>query len=120
MARLYAQLCTLVFLVVGVGGLFLNDASHVSGGQAWGNLGGVQLHMTYGRDVLDLILLVAFGFVGFFADRRTGRIVVGAVGVFLVLLAILGFFVGDTDAGSRSVATLHFPVAINIFDLVVG
>ena len=120
MARFYAQLCTLVFLVVGIGGLFLGDASHVSAGQAQGNVDGVQLHMTYGRDVLDLVLLVVFGYVGFVADRRLGRILTGALGIILLALAVLGFVVGDTDAGTRSVATLHFPVAIDIFDLVVG
>lgn len=120
MARFYAQFCTLVFLIVGIGGLFLGDASHVSGGQAQGNVDGVQLHMTYGRDILDLVLLVVFGYVGFVAVRRVGRILTGVAGVLLVALAIIGFILGDTDTGTRSVATLHFPVAINIFDLVVG
>jgi cell division protein FtsW (lipid II flippase) len=120
MARLFAQLCTLVFLVVGVGGLFLGDASHVVNGQAQGNVGDVQLHLTYVRDVLDLILLVVFIFVGFVADRRTGRLVAGAAGIVLLALAIIGFFVGDNDAGAKSFAGMHFPTFINIFDLVVG
>ena len=38
----------------------------------------------------------------------------------LVGLAALGFAIGDTAAGTRSLASLHFPLAINVFDLVVG
>ena len=120
MARFYAQICTVAFLVVGIGGFLVGDASHVVHGQAQGNVDGMEVHLTYARDVLDLVLLAAFAYVGFVAARHLGRIVTGAAGVVLFGLAILGFVIGDTPAGTRSLADLHFTVALNIFDLVVG
>jgi hypothetical protein len=120
MARLYAQLFTLVFLVVGVVGLFLGDSSHVSDGQAGGNLGSVTLHLTWFRDAVDLGFAAVFAWVGFVAGRRQGRIAVGVAGVLLLALAIAGFVIGDDDLASRGHADLNFPVAINVFDLVAG
>ena len=120
MARFYAQICTFVFLIVTVGGFFLGNASHVATGQAQGNVQGVVLHMTYARDVVDLVLLAAFAAVGFMLGRAPGRLVAGAAGVVLLALAILGFFIGDSLSGSRSFAGLHFTLAVNIFDLVAG
>jgi hypothetical protein len=76
--------------------------------------------MTYALDVLDLVLLAAFAAVGFVLGRRLGRIVTGAAGIVLLALAVLGLIMGDTLSGSRSFAGLHFTLAINIFDLVVG
>ena len=78
MARFYAQICTVAFLIVGVGGFFVGNAVQVAHGQAQGNVDGMQLHLTYVRDVLDLILLAAFVYVGFIASRRMGRIVTGS------------------------------------------
>ncbi len=120
MARFYAQICTVVFLVVTIGGFFVGNAVQVAHGQAVGNVDGMQLHLTYARDVVDLILLAAFAYVGFLASRRIGRIVTGAAGVVLLILAVVGFLVLDTNRGSRSILDLHFTLAINIFDLVVG
>jgi hypothetical protein len=121
MARFYAQLCALVFLLVAAVGWFLGDASHVdTAGQAQGNLGGVALHMTYVRDALDTALLVIFVWVGFVASRHAGRLAMFAVGGLLLILGIAGFVIGDTDAGTRSVAGLHFTTAMNIFDTAVG
>ncbi|MGD0833465.1 MAG: hypothetical protein ABSA40_03435 [Candidatus Dormibacteria bacterium] len=120
MARFYAQICTLVFLIVTVGGFFLGNATHVATGQAQGNVEGVVLHMTYARDVLDLVLLAAFAAVGFVLGRRLGRIVTAVAGAVLLALAILGLVMGDTLSGARSFAGLHFTLAVNIFDLVVG
>lgn len=120
MARFYAQVCSVAFLIVGIGGWFVGDAGRVIAHQAQGNVDGMELHLTHARDVLDVILLIAFILVGFVLGRRAGRIVMGVVGVILVGLAALGFAIGDTVAGTRSVADLHFPLAINIFDLVVG
>ena len=120
MARLYAQLFTLVFLVVGVVGLFLGDASHVSAGQAGGNLGSVTLHLTWFRDAVDLGFAALFAWVGFVASRHTGRIAVGVAGVLLLVLAIAGFIIGDDDLATKGAADLHFPLAINVFDLVAG
>ena len=120
MARLYAQVFTLVFLVVGVIGLFLGDASHVSGGQAGGNLGSVTLHLTWFRDAIDLGFAVVFAWVGFVAPRHAGRIAVGVAGVILLVLAIAGFIIGDDDVASKGAADLHFPVIINVFDVIAG
>ena len=120
MARFYAQICTVVFLVVTIGGFFVGNAVQVAHGQAVGNVDGMQLHLTYARDVVDLILLAAFAYVGFLASRRIGRIVTGAAGLVLLILAVVGFLVLDTNRGSRSILDLHFTLAFNIFDLVVG
>ena len=120
MARSYAPLAAVVFAVIGVGGFLTGDASHVVNGQASGNFDGVALHLTYARDVIDLLLAGVFAYAGFVAgDTEATRTVLGAGG-FLLLLAVVGFIVGDTDAGSRSIASLHFPVAINIVDLIAG
>jgi hypothetical protein len=119
-ARLYAQLFSLVFLAVGVGGWFLGTASTVHSGDAQGNLGNVTLHMTWVRDVLDVVLLAVFVYVGFVADRRTGRLLVGAAGVVLVAIAIAGFAVGDDRAATKGFAGMHFPLAVNVFDAVLG
>jgi len=120
MARFYAQICTVVFLVVTIGGFFVGNAVQVAHGQAVGNVDGMQLHLTYARDVVDLILLAAFAYVGFLASRRIGRIVTGAAGLVLLILAVVGFLVLDTNRGSRSILDLHFTLAINVFDVVVG
>jgi len=122
MARFYSQICTAVFLVVVIGGFLVGNATHVTlpHGEAQGNVDGMQLHLTYARDVVDLILLAAFAYVGFLASRRIGRIVTGAAGLVLLILAVVGFLVLDTNRGSRSILDLHFTLAINIFDLVVG
>ncbi|MGO8685671.1 MAG: hypothetical protein ACLQT7_00605 [Candidatus Dormibacteria bacterium] len=120
MARLYAQICTVVFLIVVIGGFLVGSAVAVGHGQARGNIGGIQLHLTYARDVLDVVLLAAFAYVGFFASRRVGRIVTGVAGVILVALAVVGFLYRDTDRGTRSILDLHFTLAINLFDLLIG
>ena len=119
MARLYAQLCAFVFLVVGIGGLAAGNAGPpaVNGG---GNIGSLTLHLTWARDIFDIALLVAFAWVGFVASRHAGRIVVGALGVLLLALAVIGFLAGDDAAASRSWAGFHFTTALNVLDLVVG
>lgn len=120
MARSYAQLAAVVFAIVGIGGFITGDAGTVVHGQASGNFDGVALHLTYLRDVIDLAIAAALGYAGFVAPEPvTVRIVLGA-GAFLLLLATVGFIVGDTASGGRSLLSLHFPIAINIFDLVAG
>jgi len=119
-ARLYAQLFSLVFLVVGIGGWFLGTASTRHGVDAQGNLGSVTLHMTWVRDVLDVLLLALFVYVGFVAGRRTGRLLVGAAGLFLVAIAIAGLVVGDDRPATKGFAGMNFPLAINVFDAVIG
>src|ERR1700731_245414 len=100
MARLYAQLCALLFLLVGVGGLAAGSAGPpaANGG---GHLGGRGLHLTWCRGVPGLALLIVFAYVGFVAPRRPGRLIVGAVGIVLLVLAIVGFVVGDDTAATR-------------------
>lgn len=119
MARLYAQLCAFVFLLIGVGGLAAGNAGPpaANGG---GNIGSLTLHLTWARDVFDIVLLVVFVFAGFVASRRAGRVTVGAVGVLLLALAVVGFLVGDDAAATKGYAGLHFSTALNILDLVVG
>ena len=120
MARSYAQMAAVVFAIVGVGGFITGDAGHVVQGQAGGNFDGVALHFTVARNLIDLALAGAFAYAGFVAaGAAVERTVLGAA-AFLLLLAAAGFIVGDTAAGDRSIASLHFPVAINIFDLVAG
>jgi len=120
MARSYAQLAAVVFAIIGVGGFITGDAGHVVRGQASGNFDGVALHFTYARDVIDLIIAAAFAYAGFVARTAVANNAVLAVSAFLLALAVIGFITGDTDSGSRSIASLHFPVAINILDLVTG
>lgn len=120
MARFYAQICTLILLIAVVGGFFLGNAVATPGGEAGGNLGTVTLHMTWVRDALDVLLLVVFAYVGFVASRHLGRLVTGAVGVVLLALAVLGFVVGDDAGATKGLLGMHFPVALNIFDLVIG
>lgn len=111
MSRFFAQLAAVIFVIVTAGGFVVGNN---------GNFDGVQVHMTLSRDILDLVFLAVFIWVGFGAGLHLGRIVTGAAGVVLLLLGIFGFIYGDTDAGTRSLLGLHFPLAINIFDLVMG
>ena len=120
MARTYAQLAAVVFLIVGVGGFFTGDAGHVVNGQAGGNFDGVALHLTYGRDILDLGLAAAFAYAGFFAREDRAWLPVLDAGSLLILLAVVGFLNADDAAGTRSIATMHFPLATNVFDLITG
>ncbi|HEX6540096.1 MAG TPA: hypothetical protein VF155_13045 [Candidatus Dormibacteraeota bacterium] len=120
MARSYAQLAAVVFAIVGVGGFITGDASHVVHGQAGGNFDGVALHFTVARNIIDLTLAGAFGYAGFYAVGDTATRIVLAAGAFLLLLAAVGFIVGDTPAGERSIASLHFPLAMNVLDVVAG
>jgi hypothetical protein len=120
MARLYAQLFTVVFLLAGLGGLLLGDAGSVSGGHAGGDLGELTLHLTWARDILDIGLAVVLAFVGFFAPRRLGAILVVLLGALLTVLAVYGVAVGDDALATKGFAHLHFPAAINVFDLLSG
>ena len=120
MSRSYAQLCTLVFAVVAVGGWFMGTADNVVNGVAQGNLGSLTLHMTYARDILDLLLLLGFVYAGFLAGRSAGKWTVMGAGVVLLLLGIFGFINGDDTAASKSVAGLDFAGIVNVFDTVFG
>jgi hypothetical protein len=118
MARLYAQLFTLVFAVVGLGGLALGDAGHTGGG----NLGGLTLHLTWARDILDIAIALALALVGFTfrIPRQPAAILVVLVGAVLFVLAVSGFIVGDDALATKGFAGLHFPTAVNVLDLLSG
>ncbi len=120
MARAYAQIAAIVFLIAGAGGLLTGDAGQVVHGHASGNFDGVALHLTYGRDVLDLALAAVFAAAGWVLPEERAWPPVLAAGAVLVLLAVIGFINLDTDSGARSIATLHFPLALNVFDLITG
>src|SRR2546426_3252724 len=62
MARSYAQIAAIVFLIAGIGGFFTGDAGTVTDGRAGGNFDSVTLHMTYARDALDIVLGAAFAY----------------------------------------------------------
>ena len=121
MARVYAQLFTLVFAVVAVGGLILGDAGHIdSAGNAGGNLGGITLHLTWVRHALDLVILAVLAYAGWRSPELNSRLIAGGVGIVLMALAIAGFAVGDDAGATKGFAGMHFPLAINVFDLVAG
>ena len=120
MARLYAQFGAVVFLAVGIGGLFTGDAGTLIHHQPQGNFGPMALHLTYVRDVLDLIIGAALAFAGFRAEERISVEIVLTVGVVLLLLALIGFVNPDTATASRSIAGVHFTQVMNIFDVIAG
>jgi hypothetical protein len=120
MARLYAQFGALVFLAVGLGGLLTGDAGTVVHHQPQGNVGQMALHLTYVRDVLDLVIGAALAFAGFRARERMAEEIVLTLGVVLLLLALIGFVNPDNAAGTRSIAGVHFAQVMNIFDLITG
>jgi len=120
MARLYAQFGAVVFLAVGIGGLFTGDAGTLIHHQPQGNFGPMALHLTYVRDVLDLLIGAALGFAGFRAEERISVEIVLTVGVVLLLLALIGFVNPDTATASRSIAGVHFTQVMNIFDVIAG
>jgi|SRR5580700_2626727 hypothetical protein len=120
MARLYAQFGAAVFLAVGLGGLLTGDAATLVHHQPGGNVGPMVLHLTYIRDVLDLVLGAVLGFAGFRAGERIAAEIVLTVGVVLLLLAVVGFAHPDDVAGTRSIIGVHFTLPMNILDAVAG
>ena len=111
MARFFAQLLSPVFLVLGVGGLFLGDA----GTPGKGELGSLDLDLTWARDILDLALLVLLVLVGFVLARHAGRLLIAAVGVVLLALGVAGF-----AAGEGGFLGLQCSLAMNVFDATAG
>ncbi len=120
MARLYAQFGAVVFLAVGLGGLLTGDAGTLVHHQPQGNVGPMDLHLTYVRDALDLVIGGVLAFAGIRAEERIAEEIVLTVGVVLLLLALVGFANPDTAAGTRSIAGVHFTEVMNIFDLITG
>jgi hypothetical protein len=120
MARIYAQFGAVVFLAVGLGGLLTGDAGTLVHHQPQGNVGPMALHLSYVRDVLDLVIGAALAFAGFRARERMAEEIVLTLGVVLLLLALIGFVNPDDATGTRSVAGVHFTQGMNIFDLITG
>ena len=120
MARFWAQLFTPVFVVVTLGGILMTAVDKGSPGKAGGNLGDLTLHLTWPRDIVNAAILVGCVWVGFVASRRAGRLATIAIGCVLLALAIAGFLVGDDDPASKGFLGMHFPVSVNVFDLVAG
>ena len=120
MARLYAQFGAVIFLVVGFGGLFTGDAGTMVNHLPGGNFGPMTLHLTYVRDVLDLVIGGVLAFAGFRAEQRITDETVLTVGVVLLLLALIGFVDPDTATKARSIAGIYFTEVMNIFDLITG
>ena len=120
MARTYAQVAAIVLLIAGAGGLLTGDASTVVHGKAGGNFDGVALHLTYGRDVINLALAAAFAYAGWLSRADQAWLPTLIAGAVLLLLAVVGFIHADDTAGTRAIASLHFPLAINVFDLITG
>ena len=120
MARLYAQFGAVLFLAVGFGGLFTGDAGTLVNHLPGGNFGPMTLHLTYVRDVLDLIIGGALAYAGFRAEPRITDEIVLTVGVVLLLLALIGFVDPDTTTKARSIAGIHFTEVMNLFDLITG
>jgi hypothetical protein len=120
MARLYAQFGAVVFLAVGLGGLFTGDAGTLVHHQPQGNVGQMMLHLTYVRDLLDIVIGGVLVYAGSRAPERIGQEIVLTVGVVLLLLALIGFVNPDNAAATRSIAGVHFTQVMNIFDLITG
>lgn len=123
MARFFAQVLTPVFLVLTVVGVIvtlIGDASRVTDGHAGGNISNLVLHLTWVRDLLDAALLLVCVWVGFVASRRNGRLAMIVLGAVLIALAVVGFVTGDDDLASKGFAGMHYPAAVNVFDLIAG
>jgi hypothetical protein len=120
MARLYAQFGAAVFLAVGLGGLLTGDAVTLVQHQPQGNVGPMVLHLTYVRDVLDLVIGGVLAFAGFRAAVRIGEEIVLTVGVVLLLLALIGFANPDNAAATRSIVDVHFTLPMNLLDAIAG
>jgi hypothetical protein len=120
MARLYAQFGAVVFLAFGLGGLFTGDAGTLVHHLPGGNFGHVALHLTYVRDILNLVIAGVLAYAGFSAGESIAGEIVLTVGVVLLLLALIGFANPDTPETARNIAGLHFTQPINIFDAVAG
>ena len=120
MARLYAQFGAVVFLAVGLGGMLSGDAGTLVHHQPQGSVGPMALHLTYVRDVLDLVIGGVLAFAGTRAQERIAGEIVLTIGVVLLLLALIGFANPDSAAATRSIVGVHFTLPMNILDAVAG
>jgi hypothetical protein len=111
MSRFFAQIYAPLFLLLGVGGLFLGDA----GTPGKGELGSLDLDLTWGRDILDLALLLLFVAVGFVATRHLGRRLMALAGLLLLGVGVAGFV-----AGEGGFLGIQGSPAMNVFDVVAG
>ena len=120
MARFWAQLFTPVFFVVAAGGILLTLVDKGSPGKAGGNLGNLTLHLTGSRDLLNVAIFLACVWIGFMASKRAGKLATIGLGAVLIAFGIAGFLVGDDDLATKGFLGMHFPVSVNVFDLVAG
>lgn len=111
MARFFAQILSPVFLLLGVGGLFLGDA----GSAGRGDLGSLDLDLTWARDALDIGILLLLAAVGFVLARHAGRLLMFGVGAVLLAAGVLGFATGESGA-----LGLRGSLAMNIFCVAAG
>jgi hypothetical protein len=111
MARFFAQLLTPVFLFLGVGGLFLGDASTPGKGE----LGGLDVDLTWARDALDLGVLVVLALIGFGLSRHLGRWLMAGLGLVLLAAGVIGFVRGEAG-----LLGLRGSLAMNLFDVAAG
>src|ERR1039457_1782232 len=100
MALLYAQFGAVVFLAVGLGGLLSGDAGTLVHHQPQGSVGPMALHLTYVRDVLDLVIGGVLAFAGTRAQERIAGEIVLTIGGVLLLLALIGFATPDSAAAT--------------------
>ena len=111
MARFFAQLLSPVFLLLGLGGPFLGDA----GSSGKGELGALDLDLTWARDIVDIAVLVALVATGFVLARRSGRLLMAAVGVVLLAGGVVGLAAGDPGF-----AGLRGSLPMNVLSLAAG
>jgi hypothetical protein len=124
MTRAFALLCSLLFLILSVAGLVIvigATAAVVRSGQAQGNLGSLTLHLTWPREILDVVATAVFVYIALLASGPTGRIVMAVTAVVLLVLGITGAVVWpDNAVASGGFLGMHSPTAITVLDVVIG
>lgn len=107
MAKQYAQIVGIVLLLLGVVGLVLGDPEPLFGA----------LNIDLVEDIVHLVLGAVFVYLGFAnVDNATVKTVVGAIGVVLLLVGIVGF-ISPTGFG---LLTHPWTVVDNIIHLLLG
>lgn len=106
--KMYAQIVGAVLILLGIVGLFLGD-------YFWA--GGLNSHII--EDIIHLVIGLVFAYVGFATvDTATGRMIVGAMGIVLLLVAVIGF-ISPTLFGILP-TTAPYTIVDNIVHLILG